>query len=155
MVCIDWMMIWDVTVVIIITKTDVMHTEKDLTVVTVQNSFIKIVTINQKLMNMNCICQPGIELGNNYMNREIKYYVIGGQYEPLNHGGAYTLEGAKRLATKHEEYWDNWQGWNKPDIYKADDCVIGTSFYGTAPYPDWNAVPYMIWNYITKKWEFV
>jgi hypothetical protein len=30
-------------------------------VVTVRNSFIKIVTINQKLMSMNCICQPGIK----------------------------------------------------------------------------------------------
>ena len=69
------------------------------------------------------------------MAKEIKYYVIGGQYEPYNCGGVYTLEGAKRLATKNEEYWDNWQGWHKPAIYKAEDCTLGKNFYGTDFYP--------------------
>ena len=35
------------------------------------------------------------------------YYVIGGQYEIICYGGTPTLIGAKRLATKNEEYWDN------------------------------------------------
>ena len=58
------------------------------------------------------------------------YYVIGGQYEGYNHGWARTLLGAKRLARKSQEYWDNWQGWHTPDIYAAEDCEPRTTFYG-------------------------
>lgn len=54
--------------------------------------------------------------------RTINYYVIGGQYESYCYGGTETLLAAKRLATKNEEHWDNWQGWHKPHIYKASDC---------------------------------
>lgn len=53
--------------------------------------------------------------------KEINFYVIGGQYETICYGGCPTLIGAKRLATKNIEYWDNWQGWHKPRIYKATD----------------------------------
>lgn len=53
--------------------------------------------------------------------KENKFYVIGGQYETVCYGGCPTLIGAKRLATKNIEYWDNWQGWHKPHIYKAED----------------------------------
>lgn len=49
------------------------------------------------------------------------YYVIGGQYECYCYGGTPTLIGAKRLANKNREYWDNWQGWHTPKIYKAED----------------------------------
>ena len=52
------------------------------------------------------------------------YYVIGGQYESYCYGGAPTLIGAKRLANKNMEYWDNWQGWHTPRIYKAEDTVV-------------------------------
>ena len=55
------------------------------------------------------------------MKKEIKYYVIGGQYETCCYGGTPTLLGAKRLATLRTEYWDNWQGWHKPAIYRAED----------------------------------
>ena len=55
------------------------------------------------------------------MKKEIKYYVIGGQYETCCYGGTPTLPGAKRLATRSAEYWDNWQGWHKPAIYRAED----------------------------------
>ena len=51
------------------------------------------------------------------------FYVIGGQYESCCYGGAPTLIGAKRLANKNEEFWDNWQGWHTPRIYHADDTV--------------------------------
>lgn len=61
------------------------------------------------------------------MKKEIKFYVIGGQYEHICYGGAPTLIGAKRMATKHKEYWDNWQGWHKPRIYKAEDTCEITS----------------------------
>lgn len=56
--------------------------------------------------------------------KQINYYVIGGQYESCCYGGTPTLIGAKRLATKNMEYWDNWQGWRKPKIYKAEDTEI-------------------------------
>ena len=56
--------------------------------------------------------------------KQINYYVIGGQYESYCYGGTPTLIGAKRLATKNMEHWDNWQGWHKPKIYKAEDTEI-------------------------------
>ena len=52
------------------------------------------------------------------------YYVIGGQYERYCYGGTPTLIGAKRLANKNKEYWDNWQGWHTPAIYRAEDTQI-------------------------------
>lgn len=54
----------------------------------------------------------------------INYYVIGGQYESYCYGGTPTLIGAKRLANKNKEYWDNWQGWHTPEIYKAEDTEV-------------------------------
>ena len=56
--------------------------------------------------------------------RKNNYYVIGGQYESICYGGTPTLIGAKRLANKNVEYWDNWQGWHTPKIYKAEDTEI-------------------------------
>lgn len=58
-----------------------------------------------------------------------KYQVIGGQYESKWYGESDSLRGAKIIATKHEEYWDNWQGWHKPCIYAAED-VVETVSYG-------------------------
>lgn len=58
------------------------------------------------------------------MKKENRFYVIGGQYESICYGGAPTLIGAKRLASKNREYWDNWQGWHKPAIYRAEDTVM-------------------------------
>lgn len=58
------------------------------------------------------------------MKREKKYYVIGGQYEYHCYGGAPTLLGAVRLAILNQELWDNWQGWRKPKIYRAEDTHI-------------------------------
>lgn len=55
------------------------------------------------------------------------YQVIGGQYEQYWYGESDTLRGAKIIATRHEEYWDNWQGWHTPRIYAADDVQIITS----------------------------
>ena len=56
------------------------------------------------------------------------YYVIGGQYESFCYGGTPTLIGAKRLASRNEEYWDNWQGWHKPSIYAAEDTELIESY---------------------------
>ena len=88
----------------------------------------------------------------NDMKKEIKYYVIGGQYCFYNHGGAATLEGAKRLATKNREYWDNWQGWNKPSIYRKEDCSLQENFYGTGMYPIYGMEPIAYWDNDYKKW---
>lgn len=87
--------------------------------------------------------------------KKIKYYVIGGQYQRYNYGGAYTLEGAKRLATKHIEYWDNWQGWHKPSIYDAESCEESENFYGKQILPMEYVEPIMIWNSHYRKWENV
>ena len=56
--------------------------------------------------------------------KKINYYVIGGQYETHCYGGSPTLIGAKRLANKNKEYWDNWQGWHTPNIYAAEDTEL-------------------------------
>lgn len=53
--------------------------------------------------------------------RKNRYTVIGGQYEYYDYGSYPTLVGAKRVATKNMEYWDNWQGWHKPSVYRIED----------------------------------
>ena len=52
-----------------------------------------------------------------------KYQVIGGQYEQHWYGESDSLHGAKVIAGKNKEYWDNWQGWHTPGIYLAEDCT--------------------------------
>lgn len=49
-----------------------------------------------------------------------KYQVIGGQYESHWYGESDSLHGAKVIAGKNKEYWDNWQGWHTPRIYLAE-----------------------------------
>lgn len=50
-----------------------------------------------------------------------KFQVIGGQYESIYYGESDSLRGAKMIAARHEEHWDNWQGWHRPRIYRAED----------------------------------
>ena len=50
------------------------------------------------------------------------YQIIGGQYEHYWYGESDSLRGAKIIATKNMEYWDNWQGWHKPKIYRSEEC---------------------------------
>lgn len=50
-----------------------------------------------------------------------KYAVIGGQYESYFYGTVKTLSQAKKLADDNIEYWDNFQGWHTPQIYKIED----------------------------------
>lgn len=50
-----------------------------------------------------------------------KYVVIGGQYDPYYYGSCDTLSGAKRLASKNVEYWDNLQGRHYPKICLLED----------------------------------
>lgn len=66
-----------------------------------------------------------------------KFAVIGGQYQSYFYGFARTLHAAKLLASKNEEYWDNWQGWHTPKIYTAEDVEAVVNFYGPgyAPKP--------------------
>ena len=73
--------------------------------------------------------------------KKFNYYVIGGQYASFCYGGAPTLIGAKRLARKSAEYWDNWQGWHIPDIYRAEDVRDITNFYGDTKAPTDGAMP--------------
>lgn len=86
--------------------------------------------------------------------KKYKYYVIGGQYEAYCYGGADTLLGAKRIAGKHDEYWDNWQGWHRPAIYKAEDCEEAATICcpsGTM-IPKLYAVPVAAYDMHTEKW---
>lgn len=53
-----------------------------------------------------------------------KYQVIGGQYEQRWYGESDSLHGARIIAGKNKEYWDNWQGWHRPGIYLAEDCKV-------------------------------
>lgn len=91
--------------------------------------------------------------------KETKYCVIGGQYEIKYYGTFNTSREAKRRSTRNEEYWDNWQGWNKPRIYMYEDteeritkgwityndgCVIRV--------PKAGAQPAYYWSYTQKRW---
>ena len=72
-----------------------------------------------------------------------KYQVIGGQYVFCRKGESDTLRGAKIIAGKNLEYWDNWQGWHRPNIYKAEDCIQGepSQFNFSGIYPKAGAMP--------------
>lgn len=73
------------------------------------------------------------------------YVIIGGQYYYHDYGTAATLVGAKRIAGKNAEYWDNWQGWMVPRIYSIKDVIhdIDNDTY----YPDDGARPVAIASY--------
>lgn len=76
------------------------------------------------------------------MAKKGNYAVIGGQYRYTNYGVYTTLIGAKRVANKNQEYWDNWQGWTTPKIYHIDDTRKVTDYNGnTVIIPDVNAMP--------------
>ena len=76
-----------------------------------------------------------------------QYYVIGGQYNYYCYGATPTLTGAKRLASKSAEYWDNWQGWHIPSIYRAEDVVNVSNFYGETKAPHQGALPVAVAHY--------
>lgn len=80
------------------------------------------------------------------------YYVIGGQYQSFCYGGTPTLLGAKRLANRSVEYWDNWQGFHTPQIYRAEDCENVNNFYGETIAPRFDARP-VAWVYPNGKWN--
>lgn len=65
------------------------------------------------------------------------YIIIGGQYYACYYGEAATLTGAKRIAGKNAEYWDNWEGWHLPKIYKREDTEEGNN----GRYPIFGARP--------------
>lgn len=76
--------------------------------------------------------------------KKLNYYVIGGQYDSYYYGATATLIGAKRLANKCAEYWDNWQGWHIPKIYKVEDVQKCVNFYGKGYCPKYGAEPVAI-----------
>ena len=89
----------------------------------------------------------------------MKYCVIGGQYEPHYYGTTKTLLAAKQLSTKNIEYWDNWQGWHKPKIYRIEDTeeieAIGWVTYDDGTVirePKANAEPVCFWDEDKKCW---
>lgn len=77
-----------------------------------------------------------------------KYQVIGGQYRFCRYGESDSLRGAKQIAAKHGEYWDNWQGWHRPKIYLSADCMMVEptefNYSGIVPTPE--AIPAAVWD---------
>lgn len=87
------------------------------------------------------------------MANKINFYVIGGQYAQYNYGGSETLRGAKLIAAKHDEYWDNWQGWHRPCIYAAEDCFLAnTQFNGEQMIHKREAIPVAEYDMERKSW---
>lgn len=86
------------------------------------------------------------------MKKAMNYFVIGGQYQSYCYGAVPTLAGAKRVATKHEEYWDNWNGWHTPVIYAASDVVKAENFYGEGYAPKCFAIPVAYKDEKTGRW---
>ena len=84
--------------------------------------------------------------------KKVNYYVIGGQYQSYCYGGCETLLGAKRNARKHEENWDNWQGWHTPAIYAAEDCREVENFYGAQIAPIPGRYPVAVYDSDSKRW---
>lgn len=82
-----------------------------------------------------------------------KYVVIGGQYDAYYYGSCDTLLGAKRLASKNAEYWDNWQGWHYPKIYLSEDVRAVENFYGDGFAPAEGAHPVCYRNWDDKTWS--
>ena len=84
----------------------------------------------------------------------INYYVIGGQYHQYCYGGSETLRGAKLIAAKNDEHWDNWQGWHRPKIYAAGDCVLAnTEFFGEQMVHKSGVSPVAVYDMDRKRWE--
>ena len=80
-----------------------------------------------------------------------RFQVIGGQYYFEWYGESDSLRGAKMIASKHEECWDNWQGWHKPSIYLASDCVKDDRYHCAIPDKFHGAQPVSVWD--GKTWE--
>lgn len=83
------------------------------------------------------------------MKKENKYAVIGGQYHNVYYGCTPTLQGAKRLATQNEEYWDNYIGKHTPIIKKIED----TNEIDGARYPKHDGSPYF--EKSSGKWKLI
>lgn len=66
-----------------------------------------------------------------------KYQVIGGQYYHHWYGESDSLHGAKVIAGRNKEYWDNWQGWHTPVVYAAEDVMEVETETGTIRVPIW------------------
>ena len=86
------------------------------------------------------------------MEKKNQYVVIGGQYQCYDHGCTPTLLGAKRLATKSAEYWDNWQGWHVPAVYRLEDAHLVENFYGTVYAPNHDARPVALYDDKKGRW---
>lgn len=91
------------------------------------------------------------------MAKKYRYYVVGGQYQSFCYGGTPTLLGAKRLASRNVEYWDNWQGWHVPAIFRAEDVRRADNYYGVTTVPVDGVNPVAVAHYNNGRviWEEV
>lgn len=66
-----------------------------------------------------------------------------------------TLRGAKIIASRNKEYWDNWQGWHTPCIY-AEDAVEEIKSIGRITSRDGETIIVPVgdcsWYHDGKKW---
>lgn len=76
------------------------------------------------------------------------YTIIGGQYRRVIYGETDSLQTAKRIATSHLEYWDDWSHFHKPAIW-ATETLSDTGF------PDGRSVCVAKWNTSARKWDIV
>ena len=70
-----------------------------------------------------------------------KYIVVGGQYSFHYYGGSDSLLGAKRIASKNEEYWDNLTGWHVPSVYLSEDFRFNENGQLVPVEPEYDVFP--------------
>ena len=58
------------------------------------------------------------------MNEKTKWAVIGGQYNYICYGVRDSLHAAKMLATRSEEFHDNYAGFCVPEIWRIENTVM-------------------------------
>lgn len=86
------------------------------------------------------------------------FQVFGGQYESHYYGESDSLRGARLIASRNREYWDNWQGWHTPRIYLSAD-VREVESRGRITTPDGiiirvpvSSVPFSVRDEKTGRW---
>lgn len=78
-------------------------------------------------------------------NATTRYYVVGGQYACRVYGSTTSLHAAKLMATRNEEFHDNFAGWQKPDICVRNERrdIVDVPF-----------IPVYVWDRYSRKWVY-
>lgn len=70
-----------------------------------------------------------------------KYQIIGGQYDSQWYGESDSLRGAKNIAGRNKEYWEDVQEWHTPHIYDSEDVQVIEVQGRTIRAPKHGAIP--------------